>query len=176
MCPRRRPGTRGAARPDTPALPPWLDEGLADDLGQAEIGADGELTPGRIGGSATRVGNTIDFSGGRAAAILLRDADERGELIELERLLELDWQGFVGSRDRSLHYAQSSFFLRFLLDGGDPELAAGLQGFLRDVAAGGTVDGEALTQRLGADWSELEVRFRAWVRMLADAVEEAGSV
>jgi len=155
-----------------PALPPWLDEGLADDMGESEIDADGTLRPGRLGGSAERRGDRIEFSGAVASVVLLRQGVETGVVLPLPELIGLDWEGFVVGTGRPLHYSQSSFFIRFLLDDGDPELAAGFRAFLRDVAAGGAVDAEALRQRLGAGWPEIEARFKAWVDQLAGSVED----
>lgn len=156
-----------------PALPPWLDEGLADDLGESEIDAAGTVRPGRLGGEAERTDDRIEFSGAGASAIVLRQALEAGQALPLPELIGLDWEGFVVGEGRPLHYAQSSFFIRFLLSGGDPELAAGFRGFLQDVAGGKAVSVEALQHRLGTDWPELEVRLRAWMAQLAGAVEDA---
>jgi len=157
-----------------PALPPWLDEGIADDLGESGIDVTGTLRPGHLGGMTVRSGDRIEFSGAVASVILLRQGLETGRALPLPELIGLDWEGFVVGEGRPLHYAQSSFFVRFLLDDGDPELSADFRAFLRDVAAGGAVDAAALQQRLRAGWPELEARFTAWVAQIAGAVEDAG--
>lgn len=145
-----------------PALPPWLDEGLAVDLGLSEIGADGGLVPGRLGGAVVEDASRIELAGAPAALHNLRGAFERGELGPLDRLLALDWEGFVVSERIELHYAAAGFFFRYLLD---PVSGLGddTRGFFAAVAAGGPADAEALRARLGRSWPELEAGLRAWV-------------
>jgi hypothetical protein len=42
-------------------------------------------------------------------------------------------------------------------------LASGFRGYLAGVAAGGSAAPEALRERLGRSWQELEAGYRAWV-------------
>jgi hypothetical protein len=148
---------------------------MADELGQSQIDLERGLQPGRLGGEVFRDDDRLEFNGGQAAVLQLRQAFDNGEASSLPELIALDWQEFVGSDRRSLHYAHSSFFVRYLLTGGDPELAEGFRLFLQDVAAGGELTAEALVRRLGSPYPELEVRFRAWVELLAAGVEEVAA-
>jgi hypothetical protein len=147
-----------------PALPPWLDEGMADDLAGAEIGADGSLVPGRIGGSILAGPARIEFRGAVAAVRQVDQAFAAGRAVPLARLTALEWEEFVRSEESQLHYAQAGLLVRYLLDGGEQRLAAAFRRFLDGVAAGGPASGEALRAELGRPWSEIEAGMAAWVR------------
>ncbi|HEX2251688.1 MAG TPA: hypothetical protein VHQ65_00300 [Thermoanaerobaculia bacterium] len=153
-----------------PALPPWLDEGLADDLAASYIGPDG-IDPRRLGGTRVRSGNRVDFHGALSALRHLMRGWREGRVPPLERLVALDWEGFVRSDDRPLHYAQAGMFFRYLLSSGEPELAAGLRRFLARVAAGGPASGEALRHELGRSWQELDTGLRRWVAQQVAATQ-----
>jgi hypothetical protein len=146
-----------------PALPPWLDEGIADDLAGSEVGEGGELRPGRIGGSVVEHPGRLELRGAVAALRQVDQAFAAGRAVPLSRLTAMDWEAFVRSDDSQLHYAQASFLVRYLLDGGDPALAGGFRRFLAAVAAGGSPDGAALRDELGLTWGELEAGMGAWV-------------
>ncbi len=148
-----------------PALPAWLEEGLADDLGQARIGATGVLEADRLGGAYRRRLDSIEWRGGRAAAIQLRRALDREELPSLSDLVGSEWSADGDERARSLRYAQASFWIRSLLDGSQPDLGRGLRRFLAGVAAGGPADGEALRNALDRDWQALDGWLAAYVRV-----------
>ena len=117
-----------------PALPSWLDEGLAEDLAMSRIGADGTLVPGSLGswevpgtsGSAGLLG------GGQVVLDRLRAGMRRGELETFERLVGLDRAAFQAERAYRTHYALSAFWVRYLLSG---ESAAGREGFRAFLAA-----------------------------------------
>lgn len=146
-----------------PSLPPWLDEGIADDLAGSEVGPAGELSPGRIGGSVIEHEARVELRGAVAALRQLDEALASGGAVPLARLTAMEWEEFVRSDDSSLHYAQASFFVRYLLDGGDPGLAGGFRRFLDAVADGGAPSGEALRAGLGRSWGELEAGMAEWV-------------
>jgi hypothetical protein len=156
-----------------PSLPPWLDEGIADDLAGSEVGPTGELRPGRIGGRVLEHPARLEFHGAVAALRQVDEAYASGHAVPLARLTAMEWEEFVGSDDRGLHYAQASFFVRYLLDGGDPELAAGFRRFLDAVADGGAPNGEALRAGLGRSWGELEAGMAAWVGERVSATQPA---
>lgn len=157
-----------------PALPPWLDEGLADDMADGAIAADGALDPARHGGAVerhrVRPGEIlIGYHGAVATLRRLAQAERAGELPSLARVTALDWQEFVVSPERELNYAVSGHWVRYLLDQPNSELGAGFRGFLAAVAAGGPAAGEALRARLGRDWETLQAGFAGWVRAMAAA-------
>ena len=147
-----------------PALPPWLNEGIADDLAQSKIEADGSISPGKLGGETRIDGSTVTRRGGFAAAIDLQEALRSDELPTLEQLVQMDRQQFQQPGQAQLHYALSSFWVRYLLSDFDPDLKLGFKAFLKEVAAGETLTPELLSQRLGKDLEELEPRFHTWVR------------
>ena len=149
-----------------PALPSWLDEGLADDLAQSRRDAAGRLIPGTFGGATVEIGIGSQVYGARAALAQLRSALASGSTRPLPELLDLSWPEFVRSEQRNLHYAQSAFWVRYLLDGEGGALAPGFRAFLDDVAAGGPATPEALRGRLGRSWEELESGWAAWARAL----------
>jgi hypothetical protein len=145
-----------------PLLPSWLDEGIADDLAQSQVSDAGRLQPGTLGGLTVRYGARIQMFGPRSALQQLVVALEEGKTLPLPELLALDWSSFV-SHEGSLSYAQSSFWVRYLLDGEGGALAPKFHAFLDAIAAGEPPAPEALRQRLGRSWPELETGFRAWV-------------
>lgn len=147
-----------------PALPPWLDEGLAEDLASSRIGPAGDLDPGALGGEVIRGQRRYDFVGAVAALRNLNAAYAQPEPPRLEELVRLDWNGFVRSRRRSLHYDHAAFFIRYLVEGEDGELAPAFRRFLDGVAEGGSPTGEALRRELDRSWEELDAGLAAWVR------------
>ncbi len=157
-----------------PALPSWLDEGIADDLAQSSIDAAGRLAPGALGGATVRSGPRIQMHGAHASLYQLAEAVHGNRLRPLPELLDLSWADFVASPAARLHYAQSSFWVRYLLEGEGGALAAGFRGFLQGIAGGGPATPEALQSRLGRSWEELEAGYRAW--LLARQAEAAATV
>ena len=148
-----------------PALPPWLEEGLADDMGQSHIDESGRLTAGRLGGYFRRSAKNLVWSGGRASAIELARTLDSGNLLSVEALVELDWSEFQEDGERTLRYSQSSFFIRSLLDSPDAELAKRFRLFLADTASGQPLTPERLRKRLGRSWSSLDARLASFVRL-----------
>lgn len=150
-----------------PQLPPWLDEGIADDLAHSRIGDDGALFAETLGGTAFRAGARIQFFGARAALRQLVEAQGEGTAPSLPDLLAMPWESFVAT-GADLHYAQASFFVRFLLAGENGALAPAFRAFLNAVAEGGEPSAGALEKALGRGWPELEAGFRAWVVGLSE--------
>jgi len=150
-----------------PQLPPWLDEGIADDLAHSRIGDDGALFSETLGGTAFKAGARIQYFGARAALRQLVEAQGEGTAPSLPDLLGMPWETFVGT-GADLHYAQASFFVRYLLAGENGALALAFRGFLNGVAEGGEPSAETLEKALGRGWPELETGFRAWVVRLSE--------
>ncbi len=145
-----------------PQLPPWLDEGIADDLAHSRLGDEGTLDPASLGGTSFRAGARIQYFGARAALRQLVEAQGEGTAPTLPELLAMPWETFVGA-EADLHYAQASFFVRYLLSGEAGALAPGFRAFLTAIAEGGEPSAAALERALGKSWLELETGFRAWV-------------
>lgn len=147
-----------------PALPPWLDEGLAEDLGQAPFDAErARFAPGGWRVDVQRTGPRIEIRGALAALDLATRELDRTGAPPVATLLHLDWEGFVGA-EAPLRYAQALAWIRFLLDGPDPGRAARFREFLDGVARGESADGDRLLGLLGVAPAELEAEFAAWLR------------
>jgi len=143
-----------------PALPPWLDEGMADDLAESQVGEGGRLLPGTLSDDTTRAGEVFQRHGGAAARDLVQSALGAGRLVPVGALVTLDADAFQALSPRALGYAESSFLVRFLLGS---DLAPRFRAFLAAVAAGTPPTAEALAASLGLSLDELDARFRAWV-------------
>jgi len=144
-----------------PALPPWLDEGMADDLAESRIGGAAGVAPGTVSGTTLRFGSFFEMHGGEASRELLRRQRERGGLLPLARLIAMDDAEFHAVRPAGLAYAEASFFIRFLLAG---ELQAPFRRYLRDVASGVPPTAETLQAALGCPWEELDAGLAAWIQ------------
>ncbi|HXT49711.1 MAG TPA: hypothetical protein VN811_01640 [Thermoanaerobaculia bacterium] len=144
-----------------PALPPWLDEGMADDLAESRIGASAGVEPGTVSGTTLRIGSFFEMHGGEASRELLRRQLQRDGLVPLARLVAMEDAEFHALRPAGLGYAEASFFIRWLLAG---ELAAPFRRFLGEVASGVPPTPEALAAALGRPWEELDAGLAAWVR------------
>lgn len=157
-----------------PALPPWLAEGLAEDLAYCRVTSAGEIRLGTLDGWRT-VGAATFFApngrlesgietvrGGPEVSLeLLRARWHDADRPPLARLLELRPAQFREARLRSLHYAMSGFLVRYLL--ASDELAGGFLSFLRHVARGGGIEAGDLGERLGTGLDELEAGFADWI-------------
>ena len=147
-----------------PALPPWLDEGIARDLGSSEVDAAGRIRANRVGGSVVRQGDLLEWRGGQASLVALRRRHRRGHLRRFADLVTLDREAFYDGLQHQLHYDQSAFLVRYLLQSDDPEMGVGLREYLRSVAAGGPVEATALSDRLSISWSRLGEAFGEWLQ------------
>lgn len=148
--------------------PPWLEEGMANDLGFSRIGRDGRLEPGTVGGSERR---EASYDASRNLVIRASWEGARGALVGLGRRLrgegvpsfgivtQMPWSELVDPENRSLLYAQSTFFVRYLLE----REPAAFRSYLDHLAAGGTDDPAILVEALGRDWAEIDEGFRRWL-------------
>ncbi len=146
-----------------PALPPWLDEGLAEELAMSRIASDGTLDPDSLGRWEEGSGRARVLGGGEVLLADLRRRLRRGELPRFEQLVQLDQAGFQTEDRFQLHYSLSAFWVRYLLSGEGPAGGAAFRSFLTAVAAGEPLDAELLLGRLGTAWRELETGFRRWL-------------
>lgn len=136
-----------------PALPPWLDEGLAEDLAWRARDADGRSLPDPDGweaGHEIRLeGSTLRLSGALAALETLARARAAGTAPSIEALLAAEWEAFVAPERATLHYAASLWLVRCLFDAEGGALAPGFRAYLRDVARGEPAGGAALAAAVG---------------------------
>lgn len=148
-----------ARRAIGPALPPWLSEGLADDLATLAIDDEGRLDP-----TAKRevregpAGWTVE-RGWLAARPIASAALTRGSGV-LRHLLGLDTAAFVAP-PAGERYAVASTLVAMLLD--SPTHGAAFRRFLGAVAAGGSAEAAALEQTLGLGLDELETELEEFL-------------
>jgi hypothetical protein len=150
-------------------LPPWIEEGLANDLSFSEVGRHGRLRLGSlVGGNdifGTRYDRQIVFSGGLASLSQTLRARYRRQGTPLKALVGMGQEEFMAAGGRELHYAESAFLIRFFLDGPRDEWAEKFRDYLDSVAVGLTPSPDELSASLGATWPEIEGLFVAWLRV-----------
>lgn len=161
-----------------PALPPWLDEGMADDLASSRITSDGRFVVDELNGQVRPEDGHVVISGALGALLDLRRAQRAGRLPPVAKVMALDWQRFVRSTDIGLHYDVSAFWVRYLMQGQSARHREGFKRFLDGIAAGESVQPDALLVQLGTDIRLLEAGFRSWLEFLAQDAQlpsEGGS-
>jgi len=152
-----------------PALPSWIDEGMAEDLASSRISPLGSIDGARLAGMLIVDGSRRTLMGPKAGVVdLVREMSSR-TAPGLERLTTLDWRQFVAVPEAAQHYREAGLFFRYLATGpalsqGPGPPRAGMVEFLRAVARGGPATGGALVQALGTSWGELDASFLAWLR------------
>ena len=90
-----------------PALPPWLDEGLADDFSIEALARSSGGDP--YAGWRTVSPERIDYGGPLAGLALLLRRLGAGQLVPLEELLGIPRETFYAEPDRERLYHQSGF-------------------------------------------------------------------
>lgn len=144
-----------------PALPPWLEEGIADDLGLSLRDEQGNVRFDTFNGWRRQRSDATELGGGEAALEMTRGQARNGKLVSLQRLLSLDWNEFVRSTDRQRHYAQAFLFVRYLMAASGRR--DGFIAYLHSIAEGEDVGAEGLRRRLGLSWSDLQREYVAWL-------------
>lgn len=147
-----------------PALPPWLEEGLADDFA---LLSQGPWSRYRFFLSDS----SVALRGPLAGLSLLAEGVHTGTLRSLEELLAFDAGQFLRAEDGSLLYAHSAFLVHFLLRDETPERADRFRRFLREVAAGGRASGRELEEALGERLSLVDSELRLWLVERAELEE-----
>jgi hypothetical protein len=145
-----------------PALPPWLDEGMAEDVSLSARDATGAIDFTRLGGGKERTGTTAyRLRLGHGSLERLRRVAAAGDLVPLETLVAMDWESFVQPGRQEDHYAQSAFLVRYLLD--DPGLAPRFRRFLGQVAQGTPLTPATLQRALQREWARLDAGFQSYL-------------
>lgn len=158
------------------ALPPWLEEGMANDLGYCRIASSGELMLRTLGGvrQESEVGRymrggwlsidkRVQERGAIASLARLRRRAAENSLDPVGELCDLTWQAFAAEQGRQERYDESTFLVRYLLDGGN---VAARQAFLDALQR---LASAAVNQRVQIDpttWAQdgnLDARYRAWL-------------
>ncbi|HET9766285.1 MAG TPA: hypothetical protein VFS60_05535 [Thermoanaerobaculia bacterium] len=158
-------------------LPPWLDEGLVEELAISRRDARGHTVPGSLRVRSTVRSSSVTvlpsraryertISGPGAALITLL----RGPRPPLAELLAMPPSTFTAASGRPERYAVAAFFVRYLLDADDERWRQPFRAFLAAVAAGGPADAAALETALGVSLPELQGRFDPWLRRIAQTL------
>jgi hypothetical protein len=144
-----------------PALPPWLNEGMAEDVSLSFRHPDGRIDFSRLAGGKERTGSsTYRLRLGHASLERLRRG--AAELKPVEELVRMDWETFVSPGDEEVHYAHSAFWIRYLLE--DPDLAPRFRAYLARVAGGTPLTPATAEGALGYDWATLDAGFREFLQ------------
>ena len=155
--------------------PQWIEEGIASELAYCRITRSGEILLGSLNGErvvsgSRRTGLSISYSGAVAALADVSRKRARRKGTPLEELVSLDRDSFL-ARDRQLHYAESAFLVRFLLEAARGRYAEGFRAYLASLARERPDGPGELITRLDTTWPRLERDFDAWLRMeLAQAL------
>jgi hypothetical protein len=153
------------------AIAPWLEEGLANDLSYSGIDRTGRLKTGTLSGRRIQVGaratRTVVYEGPFASLTqILRDRSHR-QSTPIGRLIGMGREEFLRPQDRDSHYIESTFLVRFLLEGSKQRYAPGFRSFLAEVAGGETPWPERLIELLGTDLRQLELGLDTYLRVQA---------
>ena len=138
-----------------PALPPWLDEGLADDfalLSRLE-------GPDPFNAYRFTLGTETLYRGPLASLRILLQTLDGGDWLPMNRLLGMDWEQFVRGGQGALRYAQSSFFVHWLLETHE----ADFHRYLNGVSLGRPASAAELSRACGKEIQQLDAEFRAWL-------------
>jgi hypothetical protein len=154
-------------------VPPWIEEGMAEELAMHRFLRDGQLVPDSIRVTRStsiqslsplarnaRVQRSLTGPG----AALLRLAG--GAIVPLPLLVEVTSEEFLAAEGRQDRYATAAFFIRFLL-ATQPERAERFRAFLLAGASGASLDRAALEAALQEPIAETDRKFVRWLRQLA---------
>jgi len=142
-------------------LPPWLEEGLASDLGSLWV----EVFPRPGEGASVSDRVSVAIQRFERSVLALNASLMAGQLPPLSTLLTLDRQGFYAEETSGDSYAQSLALIRYLLDEKEG-LAEGFRAFLGRIASGRPTD---LLELVELDGREMELGFRHWLQGAASA-------
>lgn len=114
-------------------ISPWLEEGMAEDLAFSQVTPLGQIRLGTLAGvQRGGIEDRYALSEPRAHLAQLRRSWSNPTRPDLDSLVIMDWAEFIRPDNRAIHYAASAMLLRYLIDGGEPDLR---QGFHRYLAA-----------------------------------------
>ena len=139
-----------------PRLDPWLEEGLANDLGYWHHEQRSPITVESLGDRWLDV-----MQPGAASLQYLQDLLSKRELPPLAAVLTLEDEDFYVNEKSALHYGMSGFFVRYMMEGEDGTLALGFKEFLRALAYNQNAN---LVELLGRSSRDLEIGFRRLAR------------
>jgi hypothetical protein len=149
--------------------PPWIEEGLSEDLGWCRVDKDGRLLFGtlEVASSTRYVGDTVrrTTAGPRATVDGFAVHARAGRVPTLSALLEPGTKLFSEPGTRRDAYTEAGLLVRFLL-GRDSGRAERFRVFLRAAALGAPAGLEDLAAALGTSSTELEKEYVRFLRGL----------
>lgn len=144
-------------------LPPWLEEGIASDLGSVWLEDDPLVT-----GQDVRLENW----GPDSRISFLGDIQASGQLPTAETLMYATQEVFFkNARVQRYAYAHSLALVRYLLDE-EAGHAESFREFLKKIADGRGADPKLLAKMLDTDLDELDRGFRVWLQREAVAADQ----
>lgn len=159
-------------------LPPWLEEGIAEDLALCRFAPDGRVLPDTVRVEVersrerttepgrSRVREITRQRGPLVPIAALAEKARRGGLPSLAALLSMPPDEFVSREERGRSYPMAALFVRFLLSGGLPGSRDAFRGFLGGVAMGESPSHLRLLESLGVELAALDAGFGRWVERL----------
>ena len=149
--------------------PPWINEGLSEDLAWCRADAKGRLVFDTLDGRSTalRAGDKIlrTESGPRATVQSFRERSKAGRVPPLPALIAPARFLSADAGERRDAYTAAGLLVRFLLVG-DRARAEKFRAFLREAALGALADLDALAFTLESDPKTLEREYWRFVRGL----------
>lgn len=147
--------------------PPWINEGLSEDLAWCRADSKGRLVFDTLDGrmTALRAGDRIlrTESGPRTTVKNFRERWRSGRVPPLPALIAPARFLSADAGERRDAYTAAGLLVRFLL-AGDPGRAARFRTFLREAAFGSLADLDALAFTLEMDSKTLEREYWGFVR------------
>ena len=158
--------------------PAWIEEGLAEDLAYCKVDSNGKLQLGSLAGSSRREVSTslsgryrIDTEITGGYGMLSNLLNQWGDPLRppLTELVDMPWIEFIQPDVRPLHYAQSGFFVRFVLSSKNPSHAGAFLDFLQALSSSTMPQAESVWSYLSEDPDKLEKAYFRWLRRTAAA-------
>ena len=147
--------------------PPWIAEGLSEDLAWCRADAEGRLLTGSLDAATAerRTGDRVVrvTSGSRATVKDFLERTRAGRGLPLSALLEPATRLFADALTRRDAYTEAGLLVRFLL-GGDPARAERFRVFLRAATLGAPAGLDDLAAAVGTDAKSLEKEYWSFVR------------
>lgn len=141
-------------------MPPWLEEGLAEDLDCFWAEDPFAPAPGMMGARWNQ--GPVPVVGCYTPMIKVAQGQPPPELLATELLVGLDRRGYVEAGSFAKNQLSASWLVAYLLNGEGGALASGFRDFLAEVAQGQPATGERLLTKLGKSWGEIDSGYRAF--------------
>ena len=163
-------------------LPPWLEEGIAEDLGYSHVDARSRLRPSRIRGIDQTSERNERGPGGTVVTrrthrtagprVALRPVVERWRTEQgpdLMALTSTSWPAFLYDTNRSQRYLEFGFLIRFLLSGDEAQPVRSELAELAKAKTYGEVETSLarLHDLAGAESKSFSKRFARWADSVA---------